>query len=115
MKELEDRKRALLAESEVYRQTLKLEIYNLRLFVKQSKLNVKSFASPSPWMLLTALAPLLARRSNFLSKWRLIGTVVAGWKMYSRFNPLIMKLWSTFNRRRQIRRRVETDLPAARI
>jgi|SRR5712691_10415886 len=115
MNELEERKRALLAESEVYRQTLKLEIYNLRLFVKQSKLSVKSFASPSPWMLFTALAPLLARRSKFSSKWRLIGTVIAGWKMYNRFNPLIMKLWSTFSRKRRDRRRIEATLPVARI
>jgi len=115
MKELQERKRALLAESEVYRQTLKLEIYNIRLFVKRSKLSVKSFASPSPWMLFTTLAPLLARRSNVPSKWRLIGTVIAGWKIYNRFNPLIMKLWSTFNRRRQVRHGIEADMPAARI
>lgn len=114
MKELEERKRALLAESEVYRQTLKLEIYNLRLYVKQSKLNVKSFTSPSPWWILGMLGPFIARKPNF-TKWRLMGALMAGWKIYNRFNPLITKLWSTFSRKRRAQEEAEAELPAARI
>jgi hypothetical protein len=114
MKDLEERKRALLAESEVYRQTLKLEIYNLRLYLKQSKVNVKSFTTPSPWWILGALGPFLARKPNF-TKWRLMGALMAGWKIYNRFNPLITKLWSTFNRKRQTRRQAESEIFAARL
>lgn len=114
MKDIEDRKRALLAESEVYRQTLKLEFYNLRLFIKQSKVNAKSFVSPNSWWLMGALAPFLARRPVF-SKWRLVGAVVAGWKLYNRFGPLITRLWSSFGRTRRARRHTEEEIISSRM
>jgi hypothetical protein len=109
MKALEDRKRALLAESEVYRQTLRLEIYNLQLFLKQSKVNVKS---PNPWLLLGALGPFLAGRPVF-SRWRFMGAIIAGWRLYNQFSPLITKLRSTLGRKR--RNRTEAEVPSVRF
>jgi len=56
MNELEAKKRALVAESEVYREMLKLELHNLRLYVSRTKHKLKSFRRPNPLLML--LAPL---------------------------------------------------------
>ena len=52
MNELEAKKRALVAESEVYRETLKLEVHNLRLYVSRTKQKLTGFTRPNPLLML---------------------------------------------------------------
>lgn len=91
MKDTEARKRALVAENEVYRQTLTLEIQNLRLYSLriQRKIALLRLANP----LLQAAGSLFGTR--FLSpgprrkrrgKWsRLLGASLMGWRLYRQF------------------------------
>src|SRR5690349_1988911 len=82
VKELEAKRRALTAESEVYRQTLRLEIENLRLAAMRARRQMKSFQSVNP--LLTLVAPMAA---SLLTKRRgrlrgLFTTALLGWQVY---------------------------------
>ena len=114
IKELEARKQALVEESELYRQTLRLEIDNLRLHAMWMKRR-------AGWLTLTPLWPLLPtllkafvkkRQRQRSSKWRIISTVLAGWQLYrkiSRFVPAI------FSRSRRARLRDEEHSAAPRF
>jgi len=88
MKDLQARKRALAAESEVYRQTLKLELQNLRLYGMSLKRKVTKARASS--LALAAGAPLLwallfKRRR---SKLGLASAAVTAWNLYRKFAPL---------------------------
>lgn len=101
IRESEARKRALVAESEVYRQTLTLEIQNLRLYGARwhRKLAVVRLANP----LLLALGSLIASRRSTRSttarkrrgKWsRVFGATLMGWRLYRQFGPILQALVS---------------------
>src|SRR5438552_17938482 len=66
MNQLEAKKRALAAESEVYRETLKLEFHNLRIYGFRAKQKFKSFARPNTLFLLAGplAGPLIQRRGS---------------------------------------------------
>lgn len=106
--DLEARRRALAAESEVYRQALTLEIQNLRLYAARQQRTyggiVSGLASSAP--ILKLLMPLVAmwmrrRRHRRRGKWsRLIGLAAMGWQAYSRFGPMIRSVVSLPLRRR---------------
>jgi hypothetical protein len=114
IKELEARKRALVEESDLYRQTLRFEIHNLRL----QAIAMKRRAT---WLTLSPLWPLIPpllkaffkkkeRRAS--SRWRIFSTLLAGWQLYQkviRFVPAI------FSRGRRARLRDEDQAPASRI
>ena len=91
MSELEKRKRLLIAECEVYRETLKLELQTFRIYGLYAKKRLKTFNTYTP-MLLTAL-PLL--RSLFVARkktgsWKRMGTMAwLGLQLYQRFGPLL--------------------------
>ncbi len=101
IKQLEARKRALVAESEVYRQTLKLEVQNLRLYAVrfQRKLGFFSPANPLMMALPFGLSFLRFRGPRWFQrkrKWRrpgFIGALWLGWRLYRRFGPLFQRLW----------------------
>lgn len=95
IKELEARKRALAAESEVYRQTLQLEVQNLRLYGARlhGKLGFFSPANPLMMALPFGLSFLRFRGPRWFQrkrKWRrpgLLGTIWLAWRLYRRFGP----------------------------
>jgi len=99
MKELEARKKLLVAESEVYRQTLRLDVQNLRLCSIQMQRKYATYMALKP-ALMVAL-PLVG--SIFSGKARsekrprsLISTAIAGWRMYKNFQPLIASLLAQY-------------------
>ena len=69
MNELEAKKKALVAESEVYRQTLKLEIQNLRLCAVRSRRKLSLLGASSSLLMLGAplARSLLGRRRSPMS------------------------------------------------
>ena len=88
VKALEAKRKALAAESEVYRQTLKLEIQNLRLCGLEAKRKASIFKALP---LLSLAAPLAG---SFLGKnrrsWsRLLSAAVVGWKIYLKVASVI--------------------------
>jgi len=99
--DLQARKAALAAESELYRQTLRLEIQNLRFSVLRARKRVTLFRSSTPWFLL--LIPLLRSSvgSFFLGRrrfgrMRLISTGVLLWQMYRKVAPILQQLFANF-------------------
>lgn len=98
MKTIQARKRELLAESEIYRQMLTLEIYNLRLYGTRLQRNLELWRLLSP-LLLTAgsLFGLRSRggapRRRQRGKWsRWIGALLMGWRLYRRYGPTVQTL-----------------------
>ena len=94
MNELEAKKRALVAESEVYREMLKLELHNLRLYVSRTKHKLKSFGRPNPLLML--LAPLAGaffrkRRASWL---RRAAMTFLSWQVSSRLVPFLSGLFT---------------------
>jgi len=115
MNELEARKRALAAESEVYRETLKLEIHNLRLYVARTKQKLTGFTRPNPLLIL--LAPLAGaffrkRRGSWV---RRATMAFLSWQVSNRLMPFLSGLFSS-TRGRSATPRSETreDLKGAR-
>ena len=94
MNQLEAKKRALAAESEVYRETLKLEFHNLRIYGFRAKQKFKSFARPNPLFLLAGpLAGALIKRRG--SSWvRKIAMVFLTWQLFNRVAPFLSGLFS---------------------
>lgn len=96
MSELEAKKRALVAESEIYRETLKLELHNLKLFGLRTKRKFSSFANPSPLLMLAA--PLMGR---FLQKRgsSMVRRLLISFLSYQVFNRLAPYLGGLLDRR----------------
>jgi hypothetical protein len=100
VKELEERKRFLLASSEMYRQTLTLEVANIKFSTALLKRRLKS---PKHLLMLLGLAVpvagyVMGRRAKATEKSRASGwlpKLVAGWKLYQRVAPLIKKFRPT--------------------
>ena len=114
MNELEAKKKALVAESEVYRQTLKLEIQNLRLCAIRAQRKVSLFGVSSSFLMLAApLAGSLFRSRRRHPLKRVLKAAFVGWRLYRKVGPLIGALFSTRNRRPKPR--AEHGAPAADI
>jgi len=94
MNELEAKKRALVAESEVYRETLKLELHNLRLYVSRTKQKLTSFTRPNPFLMLAApLAGAFFRKRR--SSWLRRATMAfLSWQLSNRLIPFLSGLFS---------------------
>ncbi|HWF17656.1 MAG TPA: hypothetical protein VG754_00220 [Verrucomicrobiae bacterium] len=101
VKELDDRKRFLLARSEMYRQTLTLEVANIKFATSLLKRRLK--APKTIFMLLGTLAlpaaGFFAGRRGLQKKAKapppptgLLPALFAGWKLFSRLVPLVKKL-----------------------
>ncbi len=88
---LEQRKRALTAESEIYRETLKLEVQNLRLYGIGLRRRFNFVSSVAPLFILTApLIRALARRSRPHKRKRsLLAKVLLAWRVYRQFSPFV--------------------------
>lgn len=96
MNELEKRKKLLIAESEVYRQTLKLELQNLRIYTLKTHRKLTSFNVANPLLIfgLPVAASFLGRRlmGLFLGRRRkrapgLGALALLGWQFYQRLFP----------------------------
>jgi hypothetical protein len=89
MSELEARKKLLVAESEVYRELLKLEIQNFRIYGKktQRKLSLLgTFQTYLPMMMsgIPVAATLFGRKQRF--SFQKFGSLLfLGWKAYNQF------------------------------
>lgn len=121
MRELRERKRQLVAESDVYRETLRLEVQNLRLYSAGVKQKLTAFRAINP--VLMGLAALMGlplggalrprRKRNWL---RLVMTSVAGWQMYRQVAPLIQLFLSRSKARKETNgAAAEAEMPAASI
>ncbi len=108
LKDLEVRKRALVAESEVYRQMLTLEIQNIRLYGARMhrKLAIWRLANP---LLLAAGGFFGARlfgrgggiRRKRRGKWsRILAATLMGWRLLRQYGPLAQTLWLRSRQRR---------------
>jgi hypothetical protein len=83
MNDLERRKKLLIAESEVCRELLRLELYNFRIYGIKARRKITSFGSGNPALIagIPLLTSLLARKRRFrrLGAWGFIG-----WQVFSR-------------------------------
>ncbi len=94
MNPLESKKRALVAESEVFRETLKLELHNLRLYTVRTRQKLTNFASPNKLLLLAApFAGFLFRkkRSSILRKFAM---GLLSYQFTNRLLPMLSALLS---------------------
>src|SRR4051812_32819591 len=92
MNRFETRKKLLVAESEVYRQLLKLELQTFRVYSKRTKKKLASFSTYLPFVVsglpfLKALFAGKKRKSPGFSLQRMGALLMVGWKAYQRFAP----------------------------
>jgi hypothetical protein len=114
MSELEDKKRALVAESEVYREMLKLEIQNLRMCAIRAQRKVSILGASGSLLTIGApLAGLLLGKGRRGSVMGIVKAALIGWRLYSRMGPMFGSLFS--NRKRRAEPRPEDRTPAANI
>jgi hypothetical protein len=90
MSKIEDRKKLLVAESEVYRQLLKMELETIKVYGIRAKRRMTSVSGYLPLVMsgLPFITRLFARkkgRSRLSSLKRMASLVMAGWKTYQRF------------------------------
>jgi hypothetical protein len=98
VEELEERKRALVEQSEIYRQTLQFELQNLRLYTEGITRKVNVVRSFNPLMVFAA--PLLKsffQRKLRKSKLGLFAKGLMFWRLYRQFSPLLRGVFSRFN------------------
>lgn len=102
MNEFETKKKALAAESEVYRQTLKLEIQNLRMCAirEQPKIDLLG-ASSSLWTLGAPIAGIFLGRGRRGPLISFLQAAFTGWRWYRKVGPLIAACFPTQARRLQ--------------
>jgi hypothetical protein len=104
-RELEARKRALVAESEAYRETLRLELNQLQLHAAHVKQRMRLVAlAPAGLALLPVIIRFIRRRSSRDKprSWaaRLFTSAVAGWRLARRFSPVISAFRERVRRRK---------------
>ena len=90
MSKFEARKKLLVAESEVYRQLLKMELQTLQVYAKRTKRKMTSVSSYLPLLtgslpFITALFMRKKGGSSGSSLKRMASLVMLGWKTYQRF------------------------------
>jgi hypothetical protein len=90
MSKFEERKKLLVAESEVYRELLKMELQTFKVYTKRTKRRLTSVSSYLPLVMsgLPMLTSLFARKkgkSPASSLQRMASLFMLGWKTYQRF------------------------------
>ena len=96
MKELEARKRALVTESEVYRETLKLELLNLQIYGARVQRKLATYAAFKPLLFVGVplIVSLLGRRRH--GRHGLFAAALVGYRVYRGFAPLLHQLIAWF-------------------
>src|SRR5882724_11508496 len=98
MNPLDAKKQALIAESEVFRETLKLELHNLRLYGVRARQKFSNFGSPNKLLML--MAPfagfiLRRKRSSFMRK---VAMGLLSYQFTNRVLPFLSALFSPTKR-----------------
>ena len=118
-REIEERKRALIAESEIYRQTLILEVQNIRLYSVrvQKKLAWLRMLNPILMVAGSLLGPRWFRgreRRKRRGLWsRILGGALLGWRLSRRFSPAVRSLLFGRSRARPSSAQAEARVPEA--
>jgi hypothetical protein len=99
MSKYETKKKLLVAESEVYRQLLKLELQTFKVYGKRTKRRMTSVTTYLPLVMsgLPFLTGMFRRRkgkSAGSSLKRMGSLVLLGWKTYKRFGPLLTRTFA---------------------
>jgi hypothetical protein len=106
IKDLEERKRALARESDIYREVLKIEVHNLRLYLVRARTRFTSVKASNPLLMLAGpLASLFLRRRGF-PKMRLVTGALFAWRLVRKLRALLPGI---FRRRKRARRAREED------
>lgn len=100
MSDLQAKKKLLVAESEVYRQLLKLELQTFKVYGVRTKRRLSSVSNYLPFVMsgLPFVAKLFARkgsRSSGSSLKRMGSLLLLGWKTYRRFAPMLNRRTSS--------------------
>jgi hypothetical protein len=92
MSKFAEKKKLLAAESEVYRQLLKLELQTFKVYGMRTKRRLTSFGNYVPLIMssIPLVSGLFGRKSGFSLK-RISSLVFLGWKTYRRFSPLFSR------------------------
>jgi len=99
MSPLETKKRALVAESEVFRETLKLELHNLRLYGVRTRQKLTNFTSPNKLLMFAApFAGFLFRRKRS-SLIRRFAMGLLSYQFTNRLLPVLTALFSADKRK----------------
>lgn len=110
MKDLEARKKLLIVESEVYRQTLRLDMQNLRFYEMRARRKWSQYASLKPLLLAgipLAVAFITGRKQGRGAGRSLLSDVFAGWKMYQHLQPFLGPLLARFTSWRPVQPEVD--------
>ena len=94
MNKFDTRKKLLVAESEVYRQLLKLELQTFKIYTKRTRLRLTSISTYLPAIMsgLSFLKGLFGRKkrpSSGSPLKRMGSLLLLGWKTYQRFRPFL--------------------------
>ena len=104
VKDLDERKRALVAESEAYRDSLRLQVQNLKLRGTDAGRKLRRWALFSPLALLVIplVGRLVQRRKS--KKTSLLSTAFSAWQLYRRFGLPLKTVLAilTYMRKRRI-------------
>ena len=119
MNSLADRKRALVAESELYRQSLMMEIESLRLAADGVKRKLGLLRFLKPLLLLAPLAVSLrglgsgSKEAKPLARgWRKWwATALAGWRLYRRTAPMLSHFMARHRSQKSHHRRFGETTP----
>ena len=100
--ELEARRKALAQESDVYRESLKLQLQNLQLYGAHLRQRLNFFRPSNPLMML--IGPLIggviqSRRKS--SRMGMFATLVFAWKIFRKIRGLLPALFARKKRRKQ--------------
>jgi hypothetical protein len=102
MKELEARRKALAQESDVYRESLKLQLQNLQLYGAHLRHRFSFLRPSNPLMML--IGPLIggflqSRRGS--SKMGIFASLVFAWKLFRRVRELLPAFFARRKRRQK--------------
>ena len=94
IKELEARRRALAQESDVYRETLGVQIQNLQLYGSHARRRFTSLGPSNPWfMLIGPLIGLLVGRRYQFPRMRLFTSVIFAWKLWRKIRVFLPRFF----------------------
>src|SRR5204862_7029868 len=104
LNDLEEKKKALAAEAEVFRQTLKLELQNVRLYAVKAQRSISMLSGANPLVTLGASLAgsiLKKRRSGNMP---LVTAALMAWQIYQRVISPLKGLF--FRRKDRVSKRV---------
>jgi hypothetical protein len=102
IKDLEARKRAVLEQSDLYRQSLRFEIDNLRLHATSMRRKATWLTLTPLWPLVPALLKVFVKKKRPTTpKWRWLSAAMVGWQLYQKVARFVPGIF--FRDRRRVR------------